>query len=102
LRFTDNTSLWFVQDRKHCYDITVLGLANELGQDTDIVEGALCVGETHRTVQKVDGTRFARVVPDVLRTRYGMQIEVDADTVFACPLNGEEEVTIDCSDCYKS
>jgi hypothetical protein len=86
------SSLGFVRDAKHGDDVFVLGLRDEFGDDTDIVESTLSIGKTHRAVQKTNSTKFARVVPAVLTAGNSVEIEIDTDTVFPCPLNRLQEV----------
>ena len=83
-----------VGDTEHHDNITVLRLGDELGDDTDVVECALCVGDTHRTVQNIDLTNPSRVVPAILRARKSVQIQVHTKTILASPLNGLQQVPV--------
>lgn len=86
-------SLWLIQDAEHGYDIFVLGLRDELCKDSDVVERALSVGVSHRTVQKVDCSEASRVIPAVLASGDGVQIKIDAQAVFACPFDSLQEIS---------
>jgi len=84
IRLIDNT--------KERHNVLVLGLGNKLGEDADVVESTLGIGNAHDPAKEVDRAAFAGVVPPVLRARQGVQVEVDTETVLACPLDGLEEV----------
>ena len=90
--FRSRTNHRFIHDTKVRHDVPVLGLGNELGKDANVVEPTLGIGHTHDTAEEVDGAESARVVPPVLRAGQSVQVEVDAETVLARPLNGLEEV----------
>ena len=90
--FRTPTDARLIHNTKHRHDILVLGLGNELGDDANVVEPTLGIGNAHNAAEEVDGPEFARVVPPVLRAGQGVQVEVDAETVLARPLNGLEEV----------
>lgn len=83
---------WLIHNTKERHDVLVLRLGDELGKDANVVESTLGIGNAHNTAEEVDGAEFARVVPPVLRAGQGVQVEVDAETVLACPLDGLEEV----------
>ena len=86
------SSLRFVDDTEHRNDVPVLRLGDKLGEDTNVIQSTLSIGDTHRSVEVVDGTKPSRVVPTVLTTRNSVQIEVNTDTVFPSPLNSLQEV----------
>ena len=67
-------------------------MAEELGEETDVVHRPLGVCNTHVPIQEVDGSEAARVVVAVLGTRHGVQFQVHAQTVLARPLDREEDV----------
>lgn len=52
------------------------------------------IGDTHDSIHPVDLTRFARVVPSVLRPRKSVVVEQDSDTVLPCPRDRSGEVPI--------
>lgn len=54
LGLSDGPSHGFVEDTKHRDDVGVFGLRDELGEDTNVVQGTLSVGVTHHAVQPVD------------------------------------------------
>ncbi len=81
-----------IHNTKERYDVPVLGLRNELGEDANVVEATLGIGNAHDAGEEVDGAKSARVVPPVLRAGQGVQVKVDAETVLARPLDGLEEV----------
>jgi hypothetical protein len=81
-----------IHDTKVRHNVLVLGLGNELGDDANVVEPTLGIGNAHDTAEEVDGAEFARVVPPVLRAGQGVQVEIDAEAVLARPLDGLEEV----------
>ena len=90
----DGWAEWLVRHAEHDDDIAVRGLRDELGDDANVVQGPLSVGDTHGTVQDVDGAKTSRVVPAVLGARKRMQVKVDAETVLAGPLDSLQEVPI--------
>ena len=90
----DGWAEWLVRHTEHDDDIAVRGLRDELGDDANVVQGPLGVGDTHGTVQDVDGAKTSRVVPAVLGARKRMQVKVDAETVLAGPLDSLQEVPI--------
>ena len=74
-----------VQDGEHRHDILVLILTDELSQSPNIIERSLRIRHSHHSVQKVDRSLLRRVIVAVLRSRYGVKIEIDAQTVLSCP-----------------
>jgi len=84
----------FVHDREHCYDVLVLRLRDELGDDTDVIKGSLGVGVAHRTIQPSDISATSGVSPGVLRAGSSMQIQVDANAIFARPFDGLQNVSM--------
>lgn len=88
---TDSTKLSLVQHGEHLDDVLVLILADELRQGTDVVERPLGVGDTHDSVEETDGTETTGVVPTVLRSGDGVEIEVDSDTVLSGPRDSPDE-----------
>lgn len=82
----------FIDDTKYHDDILVLWLRDELGNDPDVIQGPLCVGVAHGTIEEVDAAAFPGVVPSVLRSRNSMQIQVDPETIFARPLDALKEI----------
>jgi hypothetical protein len=53
----------------------------------------LGIGQTHRAVENIDRTQPTRVVPSVLTSWQGMEVEVDPKAVLASPLYRFQEVT---------
>jgi hypothetical protein len=90
----NSRTLRLIGDTKHCDYVLILGLGDELGKNSDIIKGALCIGNTHRPTENIDAAEFARMVPAILATGQGMKIEVDAQTVFTGPLDCLQEVAI--------
>ena len=52
----------------------------------------MCVRQTHRPVENIDRAQFARMIPAILTTGQRMEIEVDTQTIFTCPLDRFKEV----------
>lgn len=90
--FRSGTNHWLIHNTKVRYDVPVLGLGNELGEDANVVKPTLGIGNTHDAAEEVDSTKSARMVPSILRAGQGVQVKVDAETVLARPLDGLEEV----------
>ena len=83
-------------------------MGDELGDDPNVLQRAFRVRDAHHAVEEVDRAQLARVVVPcdasthahhhktrartVLAAGDGMQVEVDADAIFTCPLDGLEEV----------
>jgi hypothetical protein len=67
-------------------------LGDEFADDSNIVHRSLGVGYSHDSGQEVDFALFPAVIPSILRTRSGMEINVDTKTIFSGPLDGFEEV----------
>jgi hypothetical protein len=67
----------FIDDTEYSYDVTILGLRYEFCQDADVVKGSLSIGVTHRTVEEVDCSVTAGMVPTILTARNGMKVKVD-------------------------
>ena len=63
-----------------------------LHNDPHVVERALGVRVTHWPLHPVLLTKTSRVVPPVLRAGDGVQVEVDAQTILAGPLECLEDV----------
>lgn len=53
----------FVDDAEHRDDGSPFGLSDELGDDTDVLQSSLSIGETHGTVQEVDLTTCVKILP---------------------------------------
>ena len=51
-----------VDNTKHRDDAGVLRLADELREDSNVVERSLGVRVSHRTIQKVEGAFLSRVI----------------------------------------
>lgn len=94
LRVSNKNGSWFVCDTKHGHDTTIFGLRDELGNDTDVVQGALSVCQTHGSHKHVDIAKLAGVIPAVLGTGKSMIVEIDTETVLSRPLDCLEEVTV--------
>ena len=56
----------FIDDSEHNDDVSVLGLADELGEDADVIETALRVGYSHDAVKEIEYAQTTRVVECVL------------------------------------
>lgn len=67
-------------------------MRNELHQYTDVLYRALSVGNTHGTVEKINRAQATRVVQTILRAGSSMELEQNAKTVFACPLECLESI----------
>jgi len=63
-----------------------------LNNDPHVVERALSVRVTHRSLHPVLLTEAPRVIPTVLRAGDGVQVEVDAQTILAGPFECLEDV----------
>lgn len=51
-----------------------------------------CLAKNIRACIPIDGTQLPRVVVSILRSRDGVKVEIDTETILACPFNGLEEV----------
>ena len=89
----DGRTKWLVGDTKHHNDISVFRLRDELRDDADVVKRTLCIRDTHRAVEDVDLTEASGVVPTILRARKCVQVEVNAETILASPLDSLQKVT---------
>jgi len=98
-------------DNTHNRDhISILILADELGNYPKVRESSLCVCNAHNPMHKIDGATFSRMIllrieldhggtsgvrssyPSVLASWQRVQIKIDADTVPSSPLDGLQEV----------
>lgn len=93
LVLADGSGIGLVDETEHGDDRGVLGLNHELGEGSDNVQRSLSVGKTHDTAHPVDRTQSTRVIPTVLRTWDGVEIEVDSDSVFPCPADSSEDIS---------
>ena len=59
----------FVDETEHRNEVDIFRLADELGNDSNVIDHSLGVGESHRTVQKVEGARLSRVIEGWKRTQ---------------------------------
>jgi len=82
-----------VHNLKHCHYVLILRLQDELCNDPDIIQWALGVRQTHRAVEHVDRPETAGMVPLILGTRKGMEVEVHVDAILVSPLDRFEEVS---------
>jgi len=57
--FRGPTDYRLIYNTKERYNIPVLGLGNELGEDANVVEPTLGIGHAHDTTEEVDGAEFA-------------------------------------------
>ena len=62
-------ALGLVGDAEYCDYIPILGLRDELGDNSNIIEGALRIRQAHRPTENIDGPKFTRVIPSILATR---------------------------------
>lgn len=69
-------------------------LRDELGQRPDVLEVSLPVDQSHHAVHPVHCPALPRVVPTVLGTGQGVEVEQDPDPVFPSPGDGLEEVPV--------
>ena len=60
-----------VDDTKHGNDVNVLRLADELREDSDVIEHSLGVRVSHGAIQKVEGALFSRVIEGCKWTQSG-------------------------------
>ena len=90
---TEDGCLGLVNDTEHSDNILILRLGNELGENTNVIKRPLRVGVTHRSIQHIDCTELSRMIPTVLTARERVEIKVDADTIFASPLDSLQEVS---------
>ncbi len=74
----NDTQQRLIDHPKRRHNWLVLRLADELGENSDVLHGPLSIGNTHGTVQEVDRPKPTRVVQAVLRTGYSVQFEVHA------------------------
>jgi hypothetical protein len=84
--------LWFIGNPEDGYNRTVFGLRNKFGNDANIVQGALCIGISHGTIEEVDIAQSSGMIPSILTTRKSVEIKIDAKTIFTRPLDGLEKV----------
>ena len=73
-------------------DISVLGLGDKLDENTLILHPPLRIRDTHGPHHEIDHPLLARMVIPVLRTREGVQIKVDPETVLPGPSERLEDV----------
>ena len=90
------SSLGFVGYSEHNHNIAILGLRDEFGNYPNIIQGSLCICQSHRSVKHVDRTELPRVVPAILTARERVEVEIDANAVFTSPLNRLQEVSLIC------
>jgi len=129
---TDHGGLRFIGDTKEGDDILVLRLADEFGEDTDVCERSLSIGNTHDAIEHVNRAKTTlRRSTDQLAYELGLdaeedilsgsirfenqeghlkpeickgprfqawrirltEIKVNAQTVFACPLDSFQEIS---------
>jgi hypothetical protein len=89
---TNESSLGLIGDSENSDDIPILGLRYELGNNSNIIKRALGVCQTHNAVKNTDGPKTTGMIPAVLTAGQGVQVEVDAKSIFACPFDRFEEV----------
>ena len=92
LALPDGGAKGLVSDTEHGNDISIFWLRDEFSNNADVVQGPLCVRNTHRTEKHINSADLARMVPAILAARKGMQVEVNTNTILASPLNCLEEV----------
>lgn len=73
-------------------DVLIAGLSEEGAELRVYVEGALAVYRAICAVQPVDGALVSTVVPAILTAWSAVKVEVNAYSIFACPLDGAEEI----------
>lgn len=74
-------------------DMTVLGLADKLGDDPDVLQASLGIRNAHDTVQVINEAKTTGMVVTVLRPRHGVEVKVDSNPILSCPLDRFEEVS---------
>ena len=84
--------LGFVGDTKHNNNIAVFWLRNKFGDDANVVEGTLSIRKAHGSIEDVDSTKLARMVPAILAAGKGMKIEVYPYAILTSPLDSFKEV----------
>lgn len=80
---------------EHRDDFPVFWLADKLGDDSDIVQTPLSIGNTHDSIKPVNAEGAAvqaAVIPSVLRTRESVEVEIDTEAVFAGPADGFKHI----------
>ena len=53
---------WLVHDAKHGYNIPVFRLGDKLGEDSNVIQGALSVGHPHDPLEEVNVSVHPRVI----------------------------------------
>ena len=89
---TDSSNQGLVQDAEHGHNILPFGLRNELRDDANVVERSLSIGEAHDSIEEVVLACLATVVVGVGGAGYGVEVEVNADTIFPAPLEDTDNV----------
>lgn len=84
--------VWLVGETKHWDNGGVFRLRDELSQSSDVIQCSLRIDHTGGTVQPVDCTNLSRVVPTVLRSGYGVQIQLKSNTVLSGPFDSLENI----------
>lgn len=77
-----------IHNTHHGDDLLDTVLGNVLHETADNLEGPLSIGDSHDAVHPVGGTAFTRVVPSVLGTGEGVQVEHDTESVLSRPPDG--------------
>lgn len=85
LLLSNQSNKRFVYDTEDGDDVLVLRLADELGDNPDVVERALRIRKAHRSCHKVHVRQLARVIEPILAPWNRMQVQVDTDTVLSAP-----------------
>lgn len=109
-RHCNYIGLCFVDDAKHGDNIAVLRLVDELCQDPDDVLSPLSICHAHRSIEQTDGAVFAGMaanhqvsasvqlqseidlLPAILRAWHSVQVQIDAQAIFATPFDSFQEV----------
>lgn len=90
---TDDTWNRLIDDSKHLNNRLPFGLRYELGEYTNVTQGALCIRDTHNAEKEVDSAAHsARVIVPVLRSWDSMQVKVHPNAIFASPAKDLENV----------
>ena len=78
------------------HDAFVFRLADELREHSDIFSHALRVGDTHGSVQEIDGPEVPRVIEPVLRAGSSVQFDVYAQAILAGPFERFQSICPAC------
>lgn len=92
----NHSSLRFVGNSEHNYNVTILRLGDEFGNYSNVVQGSLCICQSHWSIENINRAELSRVVPAILTAREGVEVEINPNAIFTSPLNRLEEVSMIC------